>query len=942
MRRPETLCRLSRRIRGLLTSGPNGVHRDNGIHVRRLRAEPLESRCLLAAVPLTFDTVIADSQAHLFGLDLTDGASVSPEYLGQTRVDGVPLILNDIAHYATTPDEVIFYGVATTGPFSNSWLYEIVLDRQDPAVIVNPVGWLSVGGALMQVNSLEFDQWRTLYTAGEDAVFEGFHTYTVDIGSGLASRHVELEVDGRDFTPAGDIEFDADGAMYITTVSNIDFTGALLKVPDPLDGTPDVEVVGDTGISDFYGLTYDPRMAPATLLGYRRTNGSSIKEIYSINVSTAAVTPFAAISNEDPLLTNVRGVATMVPSSPPELTLVIDADTISETDGPAATTATVTRTGIRNEPLLVTLANSHPGEVAVPASVTIPADASSVTFDIDAVDDLVPDGLQVVTLTAEATGFPDATDALLVTDNETAADLGVVELLLLEDEDPSAGDLWYRMETTRAGFLTLEAIVPPVEQDDLAVTLHNEDLVELAVSEPFDDDTQRIDYVVAEAEVYYVRLSGTSGNVDLRIANLVRRQGSSIFLFGTAADDLFTFEHARLPVPPPPAGDERYFVAVDGVAYQFDFDAAAPVRFAFFGNGDADRAELRAGTGSVALVMEPGAATMTSTDGVDYEVAVNSADEIVAFGGDGADNTVQFADSAGNDTLVAGPVFARLTGAGFLLQAEQFNDVLALGSTGTDVAKLYDSSGNDDLLAGPAFARLAGDTYSLQAERFDGVHAYATAGGTDVAKLYDSVANDTFAAGPIEGALFGTGFYNRAKFFDGVHAYATAGGTDVAKLYDSAGADTFVADPTAGALFGTGFYNRAKFFDGVHAYATAGGLDRAELTGSAGSDIFYGDQDEGVLYSPGAFYNRAKFFEEVAADAASGVDDQAELFDSAMDELLEAEDDWARLSYLDFGRFHRVSGFDRVSAEASGGVNQRDVIDPLLFDLDLIGVWPPL
>jgi uncharacterized delta-60 repeat protein len=82
------------------------------------------------------------------------------------------------------------------------------------------------------------------------------------------------------------------------------------------------------------------------------------------------------------------------------LTLDIAAQSISETAGTAATTATVTRNWASADPLTVYLTSSDVTEAVVPSSVTIPANQSSVTFSIDAVNDAVVDGTQSVTIRA--------------------------------------------------------------------------------------------------------------------------------------------------------------------------------------------------------------------------------------------------------------------------------------------------------------------------------------------------------------------------------------------------------------------------------------------------------------------------------------------------------------------------------------------------------------
>jgi uncharacterized delta-60 repeat protein len=87
----------------------------------------------------------------------------------------------------------------------------------------------------------------------------------------------------------------------------------------------------------------------------------------------------------------------------PALTLSVLPPAVSEAAGANAALGTVTRDGDLTQPLTVTLSSSDATEATVPASVTIPANQTKVTFAISAVDDLLADGPQPVTITAAAT-----------------------------------------------------------------------------------------------------------------------------------------------------------------------------------------------------------------------------------------------------------------------------------------------------------------------------------------------------------------------------------------------------------------------------------------------------------------------------------------------------------------------------------------------------------
>ena len=70
-------------------------------------------------------------------------------------------------------------------------------------------------------------------------------------------------------------------------------------------------------------------------------------------------------------------------------------------------------------PFRVPVTTGKASEIAIPATVTIPADEPEVTFDVDAVDDALLDGTQNVAVTASAGGYVSGSDTLDVTDHET-------------------------------------------------------------------------------------------------------------------------------------------------------------------------------------------------------------------------------------------------------------------------------------------------------------------------------------------------------------------------------------------------------------------------------------------------------------------------------------------------------------------------------------------
>ena len=105
--------------------------------------------------------------------------------------------------------------------------------------------------------------------------------------------------------------------------------------------------------------------------------------------------------------------------------LAITASTtaVAETAGSNVLRFVVTRSGSVSAALTVDLQSSDTTEVAVPATVTIPAGQQNTAFFAEVLDDTIVDPSQVVTVTASAAGFVSDT-----------ADVGV-----LDDETPSLG-----------------------------------------------------------------------------------------------------------------------------------------------------------------------------------------------------------------------------------------------------------------------------------------------------------------------------------------------------------------------------------------------------------------------------------------------------------------------------------------------------------------------
>ena len=152
------------------------------------------------------------------------------------------------------------------------------------------------------------------------------------------------------------------------------------------------------------------------------TNASNADTAYSDTPATA--TRFVKFLYQTKTLGNIQlDKLALTGGTAGGLTLTVNPATFAENTGSAAATGTVSLPAAPGNSLTVSLASSNTGEATVPASIRIAAGQTiSPVFAITAVDDTDSDGPQQVILTASATGYPNGTAALTVTDNEASVE----------------------------------------------------------------------------------------------------------------------------------------------------------------------------------------------------------------------------------------------------------------------------------------------------------------------------------------------------------------------------------------------------------------------------------------------------------------------------------------------------------------------------------------
>ena len=362
----------------------------------------------------------------------------------------------------------------------------------------------------------------------------------------------------------------------------------------------------------------------------------------------------------------------------------------------------------------------------------------------------------------------------------SATPLGPVGFEQLGGLDVSGGELWYSLETSHGGFLTIEAAFDD-QNGQLQVLLYDA-TGNLKANSTANETGARLDWQVGLAETYYARLVGTNDSVDLTLLNLLNHSGTTVTVDGTAGDDTFIFK----------ASPSR-LVSVNGVEYEFDDDQAATVTFA--GNDGEDRLFLYDSAGDDFFVSRPDSITFGAVDGsysvvagrmeIVHAVAKAGGDDWAEFHGDNfksvvIDNHAKWSQSG--DARMRGPVYHR---------AKFFETVDAYSLTENNRARMFGSPDNDTFEGRKDLARFHGDRFDVTVHDYKSVLAHAGQGGYDFADLTDSALKDELHAKARKTEIFdmatdGSVYKITAREFDRVRVEASQGGFDKAKLWDTA------------------------------------------------------------------------------------------------------------------------------------------------------------
>lgn len=419
-------------------------------------------------------------------------------------------------------------------------------------------------------------------------------------------------------------------------------------------------------------------------------------------------------------------------------------------------------------------------------------------------------------------------------------------------------------------------------------------------------------------------VSGGTENGSQQVTAILVDDEGTLTLAGTNGDDVIAVLFNPLPT---------FSVNINGQLQFFNVATIGVVNFD--GLGGNDTLVLQTGSGIDSVMLSPLAATVSSAT---YSFSGMNIEKKYIFAG--ANDTATFSDSAADDVFVALPAYSVMYGSAYLSQVIDTAHVTATATAGgSDTALLYDSAGNDVFVADTDSGDMTGSGIELHASGFDANYGYSYAGGNDTATLQDSSGNDIYTGVQGYCTLYGPGFANGAINFASPLAIASDG-SDAAVFYDSAANDTFTGSPNQSQFVTGSVTNRIQNFDNTYVFAFGGGVDTANLDGSNQDDIFSGNALNASLFRTDIYVLQVLNFEQVNAQLSStSGTDIAELIDGVGNDTLNASGSTAEITYAAGNRI-KVAAFDFVFAKnQNGGTNTKQVVNPLAFQLALIGDW---
>ena len=498
------------------------------------------------------------------------------------------------------------------------------------------------------------------------------------------------------------------------------------------------------------------------------------------------------------------------------------------------------------ESLSITLTDTEPHSITVPAgtfdawpierSITRTLTSGSrETICVEETLAWIADGIGVIK--PEDTSYwtgdyqdPTAEHSIELADysiSVTPLDLGQLDFRRVDSLNPAHGQLWFRLETTHDGWLT---VLPAGEQttNELTLSLFDpENLREPVATSREVNGKPRFDWEVTSGQAYLIRVTGSASDVTLLMANLVYESGTSVTVYGTAEADEFIFDPAASRI-----------ITINGVPYYYEDSQVSTVDFD--GGEGRDIAWLYDTDGNETVEAWPRRAVFVNAgddDVEDFTVEVIGADDLQAYATRGGIDSAVFHGSADADKLKSYEESLRLRGrdSNYTLRAKKYDTIVGDPGTGGKDVAVFNGSDHDETFTYVGVdnsARMESTDRDHLAVGFAYVTARAGKGENDVAHFTDipgpaDVVEDVFYFKSHKTQLVGANVKITARTFDEVHATASETGFDVARIYDTSGDDLLEVEGNTARLYRyveseLDLLYEAVAFERVKTYSTEG------------------------------------------------------------------------------------------------------------------------
>lgn len=535
-------------------------------------------------------------------------------------------------------------------------------------------------------------------------------------------------------------------------------------------------------------------------------------------------------------------------------------------------------------------------------------------------------------------------------------DIGIVTSKKL-DAQSVAGTKWFEMKSGRGGVLTLQTIYGNAgNQLTLEVYNSNMELIAEGISNQIQS---RVDAITNAGETYFLKVTGTNQDFDLRVSNFVSFQGNDLIVNGTSGNDTVTVDMTS-----------GLSFTVNNVGYQFKTANLDTINIQGLDGGD--RIKVATGSGDQATLRNGG----ISVSGGNVDLNADHFYSVEAAG-QGIGDRVTFVDSGGSDFLKYSEGQAEMFSGGYVKIANGYRETVAFLDQEFDIARLFGSGGNDvlsinddaaslksdgrsifvrgwndlvvDMFGGNDFSNLQGtgssdhfdliagkssrtsDTSSLTVLNSERVDAYAT-NWEDSVEIHGSAGNDRLLAD-----------YDQATLTNGVHTVVAhdfmrmvadvsgSQGEDRAVLVDSSGNDSVKANDYRTRMSGQGSVVVARGFSSVDVQANRGGNDSAILEASAGSD-FLNYSTSSTTLSGSDYQIRVNGIDTIEINGLSSIDTGFINGSSGNETLLVTN---STLTLSSKQNRLELNGYSNITVNGGGGIDTIDIreidADDVLF-----------